>query len=80
MIILKKCVGGNVDYFSGPYILTYPARQTRYQFAIRITDDNVLEDFETFNLTIDQLSLHNGVTVGVPSETTVLIVDDDGKY
>jgi len=79
VIILNDHVGRNIDYSSGPYILTYPARQTSYQFVIRITDDNVLENFETFNLTIDSLSLPNNITTSVPSETVVLIVDDDGK-
>ena len=49
------------------------------QLTFSITDDNILEDDETFTLTFDQSSLPNGVVVVDPSQVTVTIVDDDGE-
>ena len=48
-------------------------------FNIAITDNNILEINETFELVINVSSLPSAVTVGIPAEVTVTIVDDDGK-
>ena len=44
-------------------------------------DDNILESNEKFVLTVDPSTLpSNGrVTVGIPSNSTVTIIDDEGK-
>jgi len=68
-----------VDYNSGPYPVTFPAGVTSVTFDIPINDDSILEDNENFMLTIDQPSLPEGVIVDEPDETTVTIVDNDGK-
>ena len=53
---------------------------TRVSFDIPINDDDILEGNENFMLTIDPTSLPpTGVTVGVPGQTTVTIVDNDRK-
>ena len=61
------------------YTVTFSAGVNSSQLNILITDDNILEDDETFNLTINQSSLPDGVVVGDPSQVTVTIVDDDGE-
>ena len=74
-------IGRGVDYYSGPYSVTFPAGVTRVSFNVPITNDNILESDEKFHLTIEigSSSLPSGVTVGNPYQTTVTIVDDDGK-
>ena len=71
--------GGGVDYESGPYIVMIPAGMTNVPFYVAITDDNLLEETENFNLTISALSLPNRVAVTNPHQATVTIVDNDGK-
>ena len=61
------------------YTVTFSAGVNSSQLTILITDDNILEDDETFNLTVNQSSLPDGVVVGDPSQVTVTIVDDDGE-
>ena len=67
-----------MDYTSGPYSVTFPAGVTSVLFNISINDDNIVEDNETFMLTINS-SLATGVMVGNPSQATMTIVDNDGK-
>ena len=51
---------------------------TRVPFNISVTDDSTLEKNENFRLTIDPILLPDNVTVGVPNQAKVRIVDDDG--
>ena len=69
--------GGGVDYDSGPSDITFPAGETLAVFNVSINDDNIVEDNESFTLSIDLSSLPNGVTVINPNQTTVNIMDDD---
>ena len=71
--------GGGVDYGSGPYVVTFPTGLTHVSFAVVVTNDNVLEGDEKFNLIIDPSSLPTGVTAINPAQATVTIYDDDGK-
>ena len=52
-------------------------------FSINITDDNIVEDGEEFNVTlhlaIDDPALLRSVTLD-PSVATIRIIDNDGKY
>ena len=52
---------------------------TSASFAVAIINDNMLEDNENFSLTIINSSLPTGVILDAVSQTTVTIVDDDGK-
>ena len=61
------------------YTVIFSAGVNSSQLNIVINDDNILEDDETFNLTINQSSLSDGVAVVDPSQVTVIIVDDDGE-
>ena len=72
------CLGRGIDYDSGPFNLIIPARRITFPFSIEIIDDNILEDFETFNLTINSLSLPASVSVTNPDQTTIVIIDNDG--
>ena len=49
-------------------------------FDIHITDDNKIEDIETFRITIFDLSLPNDVKLGSPASAEVTIMDDDSKH
>ena len=72
-------IGEGEDYGSGPYSVTIPAKATTAQFDVAINDDKVLEMDENFILTIDISSLSDRV-MSTNHETTVIIVDNDGKY
>ena len=73
-------IGQSIDYDSGPYTVQFNAGDTRVSFNVSVYDDNILERNETFNLLINTSSLPSGVTVDDPGQTTVTIVDNDGKY
>ena len=53
---------------------------TSVSFIIIINNDNILEDDEEFNLTIDNSSLSNNITTDSLSRATVIVINDDGKY
>ena len=70
-------VTGGVDYDSGPYTVTFPAGVTSVSFDVAINDDNILENNETFNLTIMTSSLSGLVSQHSFIQTKVLILDND---
>ena len=53
---------------------------TSASFNVSIIDNDILETDKDFELVINMLSLPSSVTVGIPAQVTVTIVDDDGKY
>ena len=65
---------------SGPFYVTFPARDKQVIFVISITNDDIVENTESFTLSINPSSLPQGVTVSDPSQTTVTIIDDDSEY
>ena len=80
MSLTCTVIGGGVDYSSGPYLVIIPAGQTAAFLYVTINDDNILEEDEKFNLTINSSSLPNNVVVGDRGQTTVTILDNDGNY
>ena len=68
-----------MDFYFGSHIIYFDIRMTIVQFNVSINDDDIFEDDETFNLSINLSTLPNKVIIGSPSQTTVIIVDDDGK-
>ena len=66
------------DFTSGPYAVTIPAGDNYVTFSVPITDDDIREMSETFNLIIDPSSLPNGVTSS--NNATVTILDQDGEW
>jgi len=63
-------------YDSGPYRVTFPAGTTSATLNININDDDIYEDFESFNIVIDS-QLPNRVNRGFPSTATIFIIDDE---
>ena len=71
---------GDDDYKSGPYSVKFIAEMTSASFNVAIKNNNVLELDENFVFVINTSSLPSDVTVGIPTQATVTIVDDDSKY
>ena len=69
--------GGGVDYNSGPYNVTFPARATSVSFTITIINDNVLEYNEAFDITIIEGTLPENFILGEVYLAKVTI--DSGK-
>ena len=61
--------------------MTIPAENDRVVFDVSITDDNMLEMNETFEVLIESTSLPSKVfssaSITFSSTTTVYIIDDD---
>ena len=55
------------------------AGDVRVTFNISITDDDVLETTEEFNLTISSIS-SSRIFAGSIQRATVFIIDNDGKH
>ena len=72
--------GGTSDYQSGIYTVMFPANATLQVVDIPICDDSVLEENETFGLTIFSNSHPDNVTNGSPDHVSVTIIDNDGEY
>ena len=49
-------------------------------FNVSITDDNILEMVEKFNLTISSTSLPTRIFTDDIQQTTVFITDNDSKH
>jgi len=77
----SECVEsvGTGDYLYGVYSVTFPANNMMQFVDISICDDNVLEEDETFSLTIVSNSNPDNVTNGSPDNVTVIILDNDRK-
>ena len=74
----QSCKGN--DYTSGPYNVTFPAGSTSVSFDVNVTNDDILESNETFNLNIISSSVPDQVIIGNPKQSTVTIVDYDSKW
>ena len=72
-------VNSENDYTMGLYNVTFPANVTVGVIDIPVCDDVVLEEDESFNVSIVSQSLVDNVTIGSVGEATVIIVDDDRK-
>ena len=71
---------GDNDYTMGIYNVTFPANVTLRSIDIQICNDIVLEDNESFGISIISNSLPDNVTSGSLDQATVTIVDNDRKY
>ena len=72
-------VSSENDYEMGLYNVTFKAMVTESVIDIAICNDIVLEDNETFSLSIISNSLHDNVTSDSPNQATVTIIDNDRK-
>ena len=68
-----------MDFYSGSHIIKVDAGLTTIPFNVSIKDDDIFEDDETFNLSINSSSLPNKVIVGNHGQTVVTIEDNDSK-
>ena len=71
------CVAERDDYKSGPFDVEFPAGATIVSLPISITNDKILENNETFFLSILRITLPSGLYIGIPFQSAVTIVDDD---
>jgi len=69
-----------VDYGSVPCIITFPNGTTTISLDVPINDDDIYEDDEDFQLTINQNTLPNGITIGDTGSATVTIEDNEGEH
>ena len=69
-------ITGGDDYIPGPYNVTFPIGYTSALIDIYINDDDILEEDETFVVSIT--SFPNG-TVGTPGTARITIVDISSK-
>ena len=67
------------DYLHGVYTSTFQARVTVTFVEIPICNDIVLEEDETFSISIVSNSHLDNVTNGSPDNVTIIIVDNDSK-
>ena len=69
----------NNDYSPGPYTITFPPGRMNSLLRIAINDDNVLEENETFNLTVRVINslILSRVSTGNVNQVTVAILDND---
>ena len=75
---LLMCVGGS-DYDAGPYNITIPAGKIHVLFNITITNDNMHEEIEWFELYIlTTQDLLNRIYFGKNLTTNISIEDNDG--
>ena len=65
---------------SGPFTVTIPAAEMgRASLSIEIFSDDILENIESFSLTINPSSLPSNVLAGDPAQVVINIEDDSGK-
>ena len=57
-----------------------PAGGTTGSYEISIVIDNMTENDELFQLTIDADTLSDGIIIGSPDSATVTIRNDDSKW
>ena len=65
---------------SGQMTVVIPAGHTTKSFDLTILEDIIIEDTESFQLSIVDLSLPHDVSVGNIPSATVNIIDNDCKY
>ena len=64
----------------GPFTVTIPdAEMGRASLSIEIINDGILEDDESFSLTINPSSLPSNVVAGGLGQVVITIEDDSGK-
>ena len=65
---------------SGPFTVTIPpAEMGRASLSIEIFRDDILENTESFSLTINPSSLPSNVVAGDRDQVVITIEDDSGK-
>ena len=75
-------IGADFDYPRSGYIQVVfpPAKKQTVTIPLKTKDDKISEMTETFRLTIVDISLPRGVSVGNMRSAEIEIVDNDRKY
>ena len=73
-------IGGDIDYHSGPYHVMFPAGMIRVRFIVLINDDSLLEENETFTLTIKSSLPRRVLAKSDQAQAKVTIVDTECEY
>ena len=76
----RGTAASGTDFTAGPYSVTVPAGSTTASVMIATVDDSVLEQDETFTVSIAEDSLPTGVTAGSVKRARVTIVDDEYTF
>ena len=73
---------GGADYDDSVVNVTFPVGDTSYIafFEISIYNDNLVEGNESFTLAIVNSTLPEGVSLGMPNELVVTIVDGNSMH
>ena len=72
------CTGN--DFNTTPLIATIPAGATNTTVRVAVTNDNIVEGDEMFNMSLNvPSSLGPGVVAGSVSNTTGIIIDSSSK-
>ena len=73
--------GKDKDYQADSYqLVLFPGGATSSAFDVYVVDDLVIENSESFSVSIDPFTLPYGVVLGEISSAEVEIVDDDSKW
>ena len=70
---------GGIDYFPGPFLVTFPAGVTNASFPILIADDETPEITEYFEIYIVRDSLQYRIRTYPLSQSFITIQDNDCK-
>ena len=68
------------DIRLGYVTVKFAAGQTRAPVDIKIIDDRIYENSESFQLTIAEVSLPDGFIIGANGNSIVDIMDNEGNY
>ena len=79
LFLIINYTGSGENFTFKQYNVTLPAGTTRISFNVSIINDDLLEYNEEFILNINHSLLPFNVYAGSNYQTTVMIVDDDGK-
>ena len=79
-MMVSSFTGGGVDYFSGPYLVAFPAGMTTAMVTVQINDNTEYKD-NSFYFTLSIISdmLTSNIIIGETGQTTVTIIDDECK-
>ena len=67
------------DYSGHARTITIPAGESSRSFSISVVNDNIVECTETFNISMQAISLQ-GVSIGSVNSIRASIIDNDSEY
>ena len=70
----------SADFDISPQFITFPGDKDTLPVQVLLTDDKILEEKESFIVTLNVTGNAKEVIVGKPDSVMVTIEDNDGKY